>query len=157
MHGIFGDFISRLYCFEPTRAPRFAIGRHLNIHRRIIMTRRNRVTSRITLCASLALVAVMATAVPLKPAAAESDWNNGQWHNKQHRDRYWGGGEYGNGYENNYGNSYGNGYGGGGYYSNPAPTYYYGQQPTYYYQQAPTYYYQPRPVYTQPGFSLNFN
>jgi hypothetical protein len=108
--------------------------------RRFIMPKFNRVARGVTLCASLAIVAVIVAAVPLKPAAADNDSNNGQWrnrgHDQQHYDRNW--------------------YGGGGYYR--APTYYYASPPTYYYQPAPTYYqpyYQPRPVYGQPGINLN--
>jgi hypothetical protein len=133
------------------------------------MSRLNRITRRVTLCASLAIVAAMATAAPLKLAVAgnnwdngqwrsgnNGDWNNGQWRNGQHSDRNWDGSGYGTGYGNGYGNGYGTRYGAGSYYSYPAPTYYYVPQPTYYYQPVPTYY-QPRPVYQQPGINLDFN
>jgi hypothetical protein len=120
--------------------------------RRIIMARLNRNARGITLCASLAIVALMATAVPLKPAAADNEWrNNGQWQNDghgqgdQHGDRDW--------------RHRGNGGGGSSYYRGPA--YYYAPPPSYYYPPAPVYYqpppvyYAPAPVYERPGINLD--
>ena len=106
------------------------------------MTTLNRVTRRITLCASLAIVAAMAAAIPLKQAAADND----AWQHKDH----WrnSNGQGGQDHDWNGGQRY---YGGSTYY-------YYQPAPTYYYQPAPTYYqpyYQPRPYYSQPG--INFN
>jgi hypothetical protein len=100
------------------------------------MARLSHVARRVTICASLAIVAAMATGVPLKPAAAQNnDWDSGQWRNhsngQQHNDRDWNRG----------------GYGGGGYYQGQSQ-YYVSPQP-YYYQPQP--YYQPRPYYSQPG------
>jgi hypothetical protein len=119
---------------------------------RIIMARLNRNARRVTLCASLAIVALMATAVPLKPAAADNEWrNDGQWrdgghgHGEQHGDRNW----------------RHRGHGGGGSYSYRGPSYYYAPPPSYYYPPAPVYYqpppvyYAPAPVYGTPGISLD--
>jgi hypothetical protein len=105
------------------------------------MSRLNRIARGVTLCASLGIVAAMATALPLKPAAAQNnDWNSGQWHHD------------GYGHQNSDRNWYRGGYNNRGYYR--APTYYYVSPPTYYYQPAPSYY-QPRPYYSQPGINLN--
>jgi hypothetical protein len=102
------------------------------------MARFNHIARRVSICASLAIVAAMAIAVPLKPAAADNDWNNGQWRNRGdgqgHNDRDWNRG----------------GYGGGGYYQGQPN--YYAPPPAYYYLPAP--YYQPRPYYAQPGASF---
>jgi len=98
------------------------------------MTGYNHVGRRVTICASLAVVAVMATAVPLKPAAANNDWDSCHWsnnsNNHKHYDRDWNRG----------------GYGGGNYYR--------GQ--SYYYVSPRPYYYQPAPYYYQPQPSANF-
>jgi hypothetical protein len=98
------------------------------------------IARRVAICASLAIVTAMATAVPLKPASAQnSDWNSGQWHHDayghQNSDRNWSR----TGEQNE------------GYYR--APYRYYGAQQNYYYQPAPTYY-QPQPYYA-PGVNLN--
>jgi hypothetical protein len=103
------------------------------------MARFNRLARRVSICASLAIVAAMATAVPSKPAAADNDWNSGQWHSN------------GYGHQNNDRNWYRGGDHKEGYYR--APTYYYAPPPAYYYQPAP--YYQPRPYYAQPSINLN--
>jgi hypothetical protein len=119
------------------------------------MSKLNLVARRVALGASLALVAALATTVPLKIAAAETYWDNGQSHSGQ-----WSNGNYGYGQHNDndwrgrrYGNNGGYGYGGGGYYSYPGPSYYYAPRPTYYYQPAPTYY-APAPYYGSPSFSF---
>jgi hypothetical protein len=113
------------------------------------MAGRNRFARRVALCASLAIVALAAAAVPLKPAAADNYWrNNGHWQRGGygHGDRDWGRG----------------GYGGGAYFSFGAPSYYYPPPPVYYYPPAPVYYapppvyYPPAPVYGPPGISLDF-
>ena len=90
------------------------------------MTKFDRLARRAALLGSLALVAVAATAVPLKPAAADS-WN----------------------YNNHGRGAYGHNWHGGGYYRAPV---YFAARAVYY----PPAYYPPAPVYGPPGISLNF-
>jgi len=105
----------------------------------------NRLARRAAFGACLAIVAAMATAAPLKPAAAD-DWRNyGRWH----------GGGYGHGERHGDRDWRHGGYGGGGYFAYRGPTYYYAPPPAYYYPPPPVYY-QPAPVYGPPGISLNF-
>jgi hypothetical protein len=92
------------------------------------MTRLNGALRRGILGASLAIVAVMATAVPMKTAAADVNWqNNGQW---RHGD-YWDGNQ-----DWRY----------GGYRRDGERSY--GSQPYYFDQQN---YYAPQPAYYQPA------
>jgi hypothetical protein len=106
------------------------------------MTKFNRLARRAALLGSLALVAVAATAVPLKPAAADS-WN----------------------YNNHGRGAYGHNWHGGGYYRAPvyfaARPVYFAARPVYYppapvFYAPPPVYYPPAPVYGPPGISLNF-
>jgi hypothetical protein len=107
----------------------------LNIKGALVMIagqEKNQVAGRVSIYASLVVAAVMATAVPFKPAAAQNnDWDSGQWRNhsngQQHYDRDWNRGGYGGG--NHY-------QGQTRYYVSPRP-YYYQPQP-YYYQQQPS-------------------
>lgn len=91
----------------------------------------NRVSRRVTLCASMAIVAAMATTLLPGPAAADNDswnrngnsWNNhGQWRDSGYR------------------------------YSQPHG-YYYAPYRSYYYAPAPAYY-PPAPYYAQPGLTI---
>lgn len=111
------------------------------------MARLNRLARRAALLASFALVAAAATAVPLKPAAADNWRYNGHGHGGYGHD--WHGGGYGGGYH-------------GGYYPQGGVSFYYAPPPVYYYPPAPVYYapppvyYPPAPVYGPPGISLDF-
>ena len=102
------------------------------------MTRFNRLARRAALLASFAFVALAATAVPLKPAAAG-------WHGYRHP--WYGGGVYGGGVFF--------GYSAPRYYYAPAPVYYAPPPPVYY--APPPVYYPPAPYYGPPSFSLGLS
>ena len=120
------------------------------------MAKPNRIARRAALLASLAVVAVAATAVPLKSAAAD-DWRyNG--HGRGGYGHDWRGGGYGHDWHGGYNGGYR-----GGYYPQGGVSFFYSAPPAYYYPPAPVYYappppvyYPPAPVYGPPGISLDF-
>ena len=96
---------------------------------------------RIGLLAVAGALSLIAVAVPLKPAAADSDWwqhHHGGWHDHDH------------GYYRS-GVSFGV-YSAPGYYYAPAPTYY--APPPAYYAPPPPVYYAPQPSV---GFGITIN
>ncbi len=112
------------------------------------MARLDRIAPRIAGAAAVAVVALVAAAVSLKPAAADND----NWRHYRHwdGDRSWG----------RYGGIYF--YSSPGYYA-PPPAYYYPPPavyynpppPAYYYPPPPAYYYPPPPYYEGPSFGLS--
>lgn len=106
-----------------------------------------RFVRRIALAASVAAVAALAVAVPLKPAAADN-WHNGHgWYPYNH-------GYYPYNRGSVYFNFGGPVYGGPAYY--PRPVYYYPPPPPVYYAPPPPVYY-PAPAYPAPGFSFGIS
>ena|SRR5579872_2819200 len=103
------------------------------------MTKISSVLRRPILGASLAIVAAMVTAVPMKTAAADINWqNNSQWRHSDYKDgnQDW---RYG-GYRSDGERSYG------------GQPYYLDQQNYYHPQQS--YYHQPAAAYEQPDSNL---
>jgi hypothetical protein len=107
-----------------------------------------RYVRRIALAASVAAVAALAVAVPLKPAAADN-WHNGHGYYPYNHGYY----PYNRG--SVYFNFCGPVYGGPVYY--PRPVYYYPPAPVYYAPPPPVYYPAPAPVYPAPGISFGIS
>jgi hypothetical protein len=89
------------------------------------MARFDRIAPRIAGAAAVAVVALMAATVPLKPAAADND----DWKHHRHWNGDW------------------DGRGHGGIYFDSSPGYYY--------VPPPVYYYPPQPYYEGPSFGLS--
>jgi hypothetical protein len=103
------------------------------------MTRLNSILRRVVPCTSLAIVAAMVTAVPMKTAAADVNWqSNSQWRHSDYKDgdQDW---RYG-GYRSDGERSFG------------GQPYYFDQQN--YYTPQPAYYHQPAAASEQPGSNL---